>query len=374
MRIAYCPNVNIPTRAAEAVHTVKQTQWFSEIGHDVTLMVPDIPDPEAGKDPYAYYGVEETFRIVRLPWLGVPGKRVFAAYLAARRAKREGVDLVYTRSSYVAWCAVRQGLDTVEEEHTPVEAAGATPAFAFRRAIRSDRFRRLVVISQALKAHFREEYGLPEETVMVAPEAADDVGSVEPVPLDGNRFKVGYVGSLFPGKGMEVIGELSRRCPWAEFHCVGGTDEDIRRWRSELGGRDNVVFHGFVPHHETARYRAAFDVLVAPYQRRVSGYGGDTTNLADWMSPMKLFEYMSSAKPIVASDLPVLREVLEDERTALLCDPDRIDDWARALERLRQDPELRRRLGGTAREAFLRNHTWENRSRKVLDGLDGSQA
>jgi glycosyltransferase involved in cell wall biosynthesis len=82
------------------------------------------------------------------------------------------------------------------------------------------------------------------------------------------------------------------------------------------------------------------------------------------MSPLKLFEYMSAGKPIVASDLPVLREVL-DEANAVLVDPEDADAWARALESLR-DAGLRERLGVRARRDFLERHTWDIRARKVL--------
>ena len=59
----------------------------------------------------------------------------------------------------------------------------------------------------------------------------------------------------------------------------------------------------------------------APDIRVVFGVGGGT-NLADWISPLKMFEYMAQGKAIVASDLPMLREVLRNGENALLCDSD----------------------------------------------------
>lgn len=86
---------------------------------------------------------------------------------------------------------------------------------------------------------------------------------------------------------------------------------------------------------------------------------------------MKMFEYMAAGKAIVSSDLPVLREVLTHERNALLVPPDDVDAWATAVKRLIDDPELRRRLGETARADLLAHYTWEARAKKVLAGLDG---
>ena len=79
---------------------------------------------------------------------------------------------------------------------------------------------------------------------------------------------------------------------------------------------------------------------------------------------MKLFEYMSFAKPIVASDLPVLREVLTPGENALLVEPDDVAGWVCALRRLMDDPDERR-----ARAAFRANHTWRIRASRILDAL-----
>jgi glycosyltransferase involved in cell wall biosynthesis len=182
-------------------------------------------------------------------------------------------------------------------------------------------------------------------------------------------FKVGYVGQLYPGKGMEIIAALAPLCPRATFHVVGGLPADIDRWQSALAACPNVVFHGFVPYVEAASYIASMDVVLAPYLRVVRGVGGGESNLADWMSPLKLFEYMAAAKAIVSSDLPVLREVVADGVDAVLCDPDQPTQWAGALERLAAAPGLRADLGSRAQAKFLAHYTWDQRARSILERL-----
>ena len=96
--------------------------------------------------------------------------------------------------------------------------------------------------------------------------------------------------------------------------------------------------------------------------------GGDV-GAARWMSPLKIFEYMAHGKPIVATDLPVIREVLEHERNALLAPSGDLDAWEHAARRLVDDPALRERLGGRAREDFEAGYSWRARARAVLEGL-----
>jgi glycosyltransferase involved in cell wall biosynthesis len=108
--------------------------------------------------------------------------------------------------------------------------------------------------------------------------------------------------------------------------------------------------------------------LVAPYLENVSVHGGGG-DVARWMSPLKLFEYMAMARPIVSADLPVLREVLREGENALLAAPGDAEDWVRALEQLRVDTELARRLGEQARADYEQHHTWDARAGHILSEL-----
>src|SRR5690606_20775807 len=103
--------------------------------------------------------------------------------------------------------------------------------------------------------------------------------------------------------------------------------------------------------------------LLAPYQAHVQTAGGGDT--AAWMSPIKLFEYMAAGKPILCSDLPVLREIIEDGRNGLLLPVDDVKAWAAALRGLLNAPAERRRLGTAAHIDLLARHTWLERARRI---------
>jgi len=80
-----------------------------------------------------------------------------------------------------------------------------------------------------------------------------------------------------------------------------------------------------------------------------------------YTSPLKLFEYMASRRPIVASDLPSLREVLRDGENAVLVKPDNPRALAEGIERALSDAELAARIGRQARED-VEQYTWEKRA------------
>ena len=373
MKVAYVSEAFIPSRNANSVQVMKMCHAFARNGHDVTLLAPNHPHPEPGiSDTFRFYGVDPCFGITRRPWLPVKGRQVPFGVLTALKAKGLRPDLVYGRSLVSCLLSARLGLPVVFECHEPPQSMSTSRKWMFDRLTSTTQLRRIVLISRSLKDLYRE-YGVPAQAVVVAHDGADEpVAPVIAPEQSPARLKMGYVGNLYAGRGLEMISDLATRCPWADLHIVGGFEQDLSHWRQHLDKLDNVIFHGFVPPSETDKLRSSFDVLLAPYQRSVSVHGeGDTSR---WMSPLKIFEYMAAGKPIVCSDLPVLREVLENDKTALLCDPDRLDDWVEAFVRLRDDPDLRRRLGETARLEFLKKYTWRERARKVLEGVFENQA
>ena len=370
MRISFCSEVGFPSRSAESVLTMKNCESFSKLGHEVLLLVPNITYGEIEVDDInKYYGVEECFAVERLSWLPIPGRRTLCGFFAAHRSKKKNIDLVYSRSLQASFACTFYGIPTIFEYHTPVVDAGFIPDWQFKSLIRSKSFIKIVVITGTLKKYYQERYGLADNKIQVVPDAGDDVVDVPKIAFDSTKLQVGYVGQLFPGKGAEIIMELAKLCPWADFHCIGGVEQDIANWRKKTEGCENLKFHGYVPYKETERYRQSFDVLLAPYLREVQGFGLGDSNLSQWMSPLKLFEYMGSGRAIICSDLPVLREIVVDNETAILCDPDEIQEWETALKRLASNPELRKQIGESARKIFSENYTWKSRAKKIFEGV-----
>ncbi len=363
--MVYLSDAAIPSRAANSIQTMKMCEAFAEHGLAVTLIVPNRPTEESG-DPYAFYDVEECFEIVRVPWK--PGERYLYSLLVPYYVRQVDPDIVYGRFIPACFFTSLLNYRVIVESHTPVSESQRIIAWMFRTMIRLGRLDHLVVISEALQDHYLETYGgLSETDVTVAHDAASKPPDVDPLPFaESERLQVGYVGHLYEGKGMSLIADLIPRCPWADFHIVGGTDEDIAYWKTELEEYENVEFHGFVPPREVARYQQSMDVLLAPYQRNVYGSSGET-DLSQWMSPLKIFEYMAAGKPIVCSNIAVLREVLEEQESAILCEPNNAKEWERELTNLDQDSASRDELGKTALEAFKSDHTYYSRAKSILN-------
>ncbi|MDP9940111.1 glycosyltransferase family 4 protein [Ectopseudomonas alcaliphila] len=372
VKLAYLSSSIIPSRSANSIHVMKMCQALTECGHEVTLFAPDArKEVEAGvKDCYEYYGVKPFFILRKIVWFKWLGRAYFSGILIAVNAALGSYRLAFARCLPSAFFAALLRVPVIFEYHQPVSDSGRLAKlneFLFKRLIRHKSFVGFVAITHALKTHYLARYPELEGRICVAPDGSDPFPfHCEAVTLSSpsGRLQVGYVGQLYSGKGMEVVSKLCHLAPFADFHVVGGLQPDIEKWKTEIKA-DNIAFHGYVPHAQAPGFISAFDVLLLPNQNKVTWHkaGGD---IGQWTSPLKMFEYMSAGKPIISSDLPVLREILQDDVNALLCPPEDITAWVNALKRL-EDPSLRERLGKRALSDFICNYTWKRRAQTIME-------
>ncbi len=366
MKIFYIADAVIPSRTANGVHIMKMCQAFASNGHEITLLLPNRVDDDLKiKDIYDFYSVKKCFKIIRIPYPKIIGGVFIFSLLSILKSIRERTNLVYTRFLYASFLGLFFSLPTILEVHSS-EFITKIDKVAFSW-IAKNKLGKIVVISQALKNILANKYKVSRNKILVAPDGADPVNNIKPRKLKkkSGQLMIGYVGHLYKGRGIDIIAELAKLCPWAEFHIIGGLPQDVDYWKKELLKLQNIILYGHVPHKEVYEFMLSFDALIAPYQEKVSVYGG-IGDTAKWMSPLKIFEYMATGKTILASDLPVLREILKNNQNSLLAFPRDIEKWKLNLERIKNNGNLRNKLGKKAKEDFKNNYTWKSRAKKVL--------
>lgn len=369
MRIAYLSESSFPSPKANSIQVIRMCEAFSGLGHDVVLFA-----TRGGAVDFSdlrfQYDIREEFRIVLLKrgWHRLSSQSY--GYRVSRLVAELNIDLLYGRCPHsLLWC-MRLGIPYVLETHSPPRSA---LRMAIECAILSGRnLASLVVISGSLGFEYQKRFRfLASKRVIVAHDGAnlpggspDDASQLNSFPASMQRPRVAYVGSLYPGKGMEIVSELARLTDQFEFHVVG-SNGPLAEWQSDFG--DRIKFHGQVDTWQVPSLLGSFDILLLPPQARSEAANGE--DIAAYMSPLKMFEYMAAGKPIVASDLPVIREVLKHEETALLVDPSDIAGWLYALGRLAGDRSLGLGLGRRARLEILEKYTWSKRAQTVLEGV-----
>ena len=371
MKILYISKSTIPSRSANSIHVMKMCQAFADNGHKVTLIAPkekkkyekNIPDI------YDYYDVKKNFDIVKLIHPSFKGGAlVYLMSIFFYLLLNVRFDLVYGRFLHGVYVATLLKNKTIYETHSPIINKNDHRSLIFSKLIKSKFLIKMIVISQALKNIYLNKGYLDEHKIEVAHDGADKVDNLESkIELLGeqNSLKVGYVGHLYKGRGIETIIECAKHLSNVTFHLVGGLNKDIEYWKSysKNYNLNNIFFYGFVSPKKTKGYRNSLDILLAPYEKKVSIFGNQEIDTSKFMSPLKIFEYMSHKKPIIASDLSVIREVL-NEKNSILVKSEDVKLWVNAIKKL-QDPKNRELIANQALRDFD-NYIWKHRALSVI--------
>ncbi len=377
MKIVFITGTRIPSRAANCVHILNLCQASKRNGHEVELIS---RPPLDGNEQYINtnnfwndFSLTDRFPIHYRH--DIRQTRGFGyACRVLLLARQLNADLVLTRNLSVALCTAWTGLPTILDIHTP-----RRERHRFRFLLKSPGLKRITVISNALRNHLLKVEGVSVERhgVIVCPDGADidrfadqsaNARARNITGTAGDSITVGYSGHLYQGRGIELIIDLAGRLPQFRFLLVGGEDEHVNRYQvlARTRGLTNLFFSGYVPNCEVPSYLAACDILLMPHQERVAA-AGDAGDISRWTSPLKMFEYLASGRPLISSDLPVLREVLNDHN-AVLCPPTDLDQWQQAIEKLAADPVQRQKIAQTAKTDVAR-YTWRDRARQILADL-----
>lgn len=392
MKIAILAPSRIPARTANSMQVMKMTQALANLGHEVRMAVPGAnPIDEVSSTRWQelahHYGLERRFPIEWIPcqdrW-----RRYDYGWRAVRWAEKWGAQVIYTRLPQAAAFSSWLGLATVFELHDlPTGKAGP---YLFQTFLHGKSAARLVLISRVLRDDLVERLGVPGDApfTLVASDGVDlnryrDLPDARQARLalmqsslpelagqsfDPERFTAGYTGHLYPGRGIALILEMAARLPEINFLLAGGEVEEVNRYQDRIRelGLQNAILLGFIPNAELPKFQAACEVLLMPYQERVAASSGG--DIARYLSPMKLFEYMACGRAILSSNLSVLRETLTAENAVLL-PPDDLNCWVTALEELRADSDRRAALANQARRD-VEEFTWEARAGRIMQGIE----
>lgn len=221
----------------------------------------------------------------------------------------------------------------------------------------------VVTLAETMKADIVAR-GVPAERVFIVPNGVDPV-AFQPRPADpalrerfglGDRFVIGYVSNLdHPREGHETLIRATAilAADDRDVACLivgeGRHRTTLESIAAESGAGDRVVFTGAVPHDEVAAMYALLDAFVVPRRDE---------RVARLVTPLKPFEAMAMARPLIVADLPALIEVAPDGERSLAYAAEDAAALATAVERLMDDPELAARLGEAGREWVTSERTW----------------
>ncbi|HWQ45856.1 MAG TPA: glycosyltransferase [Longilinea sp.] len=371
MRIACMATSQVPSTTANSIQVMKACHALRQLDHEVCLWVPG--DSAVSWEAVAgLYGLTQPFELQWLPsqhWM----KRYDLALSTVARAKAWKADLFYTWLPQAALMALWEDMPVVLELHDRL--MGSVGPSITKTLLRTPGKKRIAFITKALQTVVEKQLHvtIPDEVAVIAPNAVEmERFHFLPDPPAARarlglpeRLTAVYTGHFYAGRGIDLLVGLAKSFSNIQFLWVGGRAEDVDAWHLKLVelGIHNVIITGFVDNRKLPMYQAAGDILLMPYETKISGSSGGNT--AEICSPMKMFEYLASGRAILTSDLPVLHEVLNDEN-AVFCPPDDLTAWTEIFGALLMNGPKRERLGEQAL-VDSRQYTWTERAKKIMD-------
>jgi glycosyltransferase involved in cell wall biosynthesis len=365
------------TKAASPVFGIlQQARALAVAGERMCLLVARSGLPE---EIFDFYGVPfaERFELVQLPALRRERRPRLALgavfdlgclWELRRRSRPQRPAVLYLREVKLARFFLRArrwlGMPIVLEFHNfrfpdpgrAAEAYDRTEAFVLRQVDA------LLTTTRALAEAARRVYGLEREPIPIplAAEHSEATGQLDTTAWPSRPITLCYLGQLYRLQGVEVAVEALARLPRCRLLILGGREADGARLRSlaeQAGCGSRLEFAGFVPPHQVAARLAQADIFLLPALAE---------GRMPYASHQKLYEYLAARRPVVASDLPSIREDVVDGESALLVVPGSPQALAGAVTRLLESPELARRMA-EAGYSLAERFTYRARATRLIE-------
>lgn len=361
--IVYVYGQALPNKAANSAAVISLCSAWAAAGRAVTIISPDEPgsEPERIAEVYAPHH-SLSFRQVQVP----NGSMRYPTLAAITLRSLSSRSTVVTRMPQLATLTALLRARTVLELH---QGPATYKHWRYwRRLLRLVPAGRLRIVTNTrgivddLDPLLRGKFG----EASVLPSAARNFGDHSSIPA---RYDVGFIGSYMPGKGVGFVERIATIADDRNFVIYGDPSKDMDT-TERLRRLPNVTLAGYVSPSEVGPALASFQVGLAPYDRAGFGGQGSAFIRADDLSSLKVVEYMSAGRAVLASRISSVEQMIEDGKSGILCDPDDIHEWKRALDQLFAEPGLRKTLAANARQRYEQEFSYEVRASRFLTLID----
>ena len=368
-------------QGVEGVHIREIAYALRKLGNEVYILSPpgvDIENPETDSSKSKNRWITKIYEV--LPQSILEILRCFYNFFAYFRFKeavrKYKIDFIYERYAFLTWVGPyfarkyripiilevneASGLDQVTGQ-VMVKLATSLEKRIFKIA------NAIIVVSNFLKRHI-QKMGINEDKVFVIPNAVNpevfDPDTVEDNlrrKLDiEDKLIIGFVGIFLPWNNLEllidVFKEVTRENPKTHLLLVGDgpLKNTIERKVHQEGLRDKVTLAGKVNYRDVPKFIHSMDICVIPQSNQ-------------YRSPVKLFEYMAMAKPVVAPCVEPIKSVIMEYEDVVLFEPGDRDLLKKAIRGLIEIKNSRKKIGNKARKTIIKKYTWQNNAKKIVE-------
>lgn len=367
----------MPTEKAHGLQITKMIESFFLLGFDVELLVPK-RDNRVKDTIGKYYSLRFEPKVLFIGDCFAFVKKInekfyfilqrfsfiFGAFI---RVIKSDADFIYSREITLCFLlsVFIKNKIIVFEDHEPKKSSRFTYAFFLKKIPKK------IIVPYHLEKLYKE-LGVKEDSFIVAPNGVD-IGEFKNIVEDKSIWQkdfgissekkiVLYVGHFYKWKGVYTLIDSAKfLSPDICVVLIGGVPIDIEKVRNYLREKqiENVFLFSFVPHRQVLKYIKSADILALPNTAKEE-------RSLKYTTPIKLFEYMASGVPILASDIPSFSHFLKNNENAVFCRPDDPNDIARKIDYLLKDKILMDKISSAAL-GNVEEFSWVKRTEKILD-------
>ena len=387
MNIIYISNTRIPSEKANTYQSMVMCEAFANNNCDIEFWYPNMRNSEAMEkidDPYKFYNISKIFKTIKIGcidsdilyentklhkyWFLLRSFSFAISYIFKLR-KTNQKSIVFTRDM------VGLNILSLAKKLKIIKQKVYFEAHVYSKTISNNtkNIDGLIVINNYLKELYVKD-GI--NNILVAHDGVkietfketQKIKAKELLNFEQDIEYLTYVGRFNTMGNEKGIPEIIESLQYIKdlnikLLCIGGPLENINEYyniakRYDIK-RDKLVFIDRQPVSEVYKYISASSILLMPFPW--------TEHYAYFMSPLKMFEYMASKRPIVASRLPSIEEVLQDKQNAILCEPDNPKDLANKITWL-----LNHDCEKIVNQAYedVQEYTWYKRAENIIRWID----
>ena len=379
-------DVSLPAPEGGSTHTLELAYALHELGNEVHI-VSRRKKGQPEKTMIGSLAIKRIYRMIILPAPFDTGKKtqmdeekyplltrfyhlylktifaLFASIEISGIIKKNDIDLIIERADSLGAGAIAAKLtrrplivEMISDWSVPFSLVTAKKILVYSAAVVPtwvDK-NKILLVPSSVNTHLFNPYVSPDK--------------IRRKYLLGDRSVIAYCGSFCPWHGVDTIIEASKAVihshPQSIFLMIGPDYYKYESYVKQLGIADHFVFTGPVTHEEVPDFLACADILLAPYFPK--------ENKEKWMllpsssGTLKLLEYLSMQKPVIATKLPPIESVIENDRNGILIQPGDSKALGREINRLIENPELAQQIAKQGYQLVTEKYTWDSLARTLV--------
>ncbi len=338
MKICYLSNSAIPSSFASSIQIVKMCEAFSQLGNDVLLITTNVK--KNNFDLFNFYNVKHKFSFKKIENftefpLGI--KYYLFSLISILESFKFKPNIYITRNFFTCFLLILFKKKTIIELHHDLNTESRIVRFLVKylKFLNSKYLQKAIAITNSVGEEYIGKKYIQKRKVIVLP-SGSSLKQIKIFKKREKNFNIGYFGSLYKSRGLDLIIKLAKIDKANEYHLYGDL-KDIKylRYKNSI---KNLHLKNHVPYKNIPEKLSKMDILILPYVSSIT-VAGDVGDITKYTSPLKLFDYLSAGKVIVCSDYKVLKEVINNKNAIFIRNYRNIYSWKNEINRLSCQPQ-----------------------------------